>query len=100
RRRATAPLLAQGTGQLGQTPAAPTSVSAPLLPGLPAPADGRAQDTVRDLALPQAASPLIRPLDEITPFSVNSPAPTTAWAAVPGPSAAPAPVASPARQAP
>ncbi|MEU6239972.1 anti-sigma factor [Streptomyces sp. NPDC047024] len=100
RRRATAPLLAQGTGQLGQTPAAPTSVSAPLLPGLPAPADGRAQDTVRDLALPQAASPLIRPLDEITPFSVNSPAPTAAWAAVPGPSAAPAPVTSPARQAP
>ncbi|WP_018544336.1 anti-sigma factor family protein [Streptomyces sp. LaPpAH-108] len=104
RRRATAPLLAQGAGQLGQVPAVPTSVSAPLLPGVPSPADGRPQDTARELALPQApsgpASPLIRPLDEITPFSVSSAAPTATWAAVPGPSAAPAPVTSPASQAP
>ncbi|MEW2129470.1 zf-HC2 domain-containing protein [Streptomyces sp. NPDC005435] len=96
RRRATAPLLAQGAGQLGQAPAVPTSVSAPLLPGVPSPADGRVQDTARALALPQAPSaagtPLIRPLDEITPFSANSAAPTASWAAVPGPSAAPAPV--------
>ncbi|MGW4442754.1 anti-sigma factor family protein [Streptomyces sp. NPDC004682] len=104
RRRATAPLLAQGAGQLGQFPVVPTSVSAPLPPGVPSPADGRAQDTARDLALPStpsaAATPLIRPLDEITPFSVNSAAPTASWAAVPGPSAAPAPATSPFRQTP
>ncbi|MFD4789236.1 anti-sigma factor family protein [Streptomyces sp. NPDC058459] len=77
RRRSAAPLLAQGGGAVNRTPAAAVSASAPLLPGIPAPADTRVQDTARDLAMPvmagaAAVSPLIRPLGETTPFSLGS----------------------------
>ncbi|MGW5332876.1 anti-sigma factor family protein [Streptomyces bauhiniae] len=77
RRRSPAPLLAQGGGTLNRTPAAQVSASAPLLPGIPAPVDARVTDTARDLAMPvmagaAAVSPLIRPLGETTPFSLDS----------------------------
>nr|WP_203617026.1 zf-HC2 domain-containing protein [Streptomyces bauhiniae] len=77
RRRSAAPLLAQGGGALNRTPAAQISATAPLLPGIPAPVDARVQDTARDLAMPvmagaAAVSPLIRPLGETTPFSLDS----------------------------
>ncbi|MFF9362102.1 anti-sigma factor family protein [Streptomyces griseoluteus] len=77
RRRSPGPLLAQGGGALNRTPAAQVSASAPLLPGIPAPVDARVQDTARDLAMPvmagaAAVSPLIRPLGETTPFSLDS----------------------------
>ncbi|MFE0346032.1 anti-sigma factor family protein [Streptomyces griseoluteus] len=77
RRRSPAPPLAQGGGALNRTPAAQVSASAPLLPGIPAPVGARVQDTARDLAMPvmagaAAVSPLIRPLGETTPFSLDS----------------------------
>ncbi|TGN81485.1 zf-HC2 domain-containing protein [Streptomyces bauhiniae] len=77
RRRSPAPLLAQGGGTLNRTPAAQVSATAPLLPGIPAPVDARVQDAARDLAMPvmagaAAVSPLIRPLGETTPFSLDS----------------------------
>ncbi|MFB7777639.1 anti-sigma factor family protein [Streptomyces bauhiniae] len=77
RRRSAAPLLAQGGGALNRTPAAQISATAPLQPGIPAPVDARVQDTARDLAMPvmagaAAVSPLIRPLGETTPFSLDS----------------------------
>ncbi|MGW3204560.1 zf-HC2 domain-containing protein [Streptomyces sp. NPDC001135] len=95
RRRAAGPLLAQGGAQLGQTPAVPTSMSAPLVPGMPSPGAGRPLgDALRGLTAPVAAgaaavSPLIRPLDDTVVY------PLTAWSAVPGVSASgllPAPV--------
>ncbi|MFI8350162.1 anti-sigma factor family protein [Streptomyces sp. NPDC085596] len=93
RRRSASPLLAQGGGAVNRTPAAPVSASAPLLPGIPAPVDATVQDTARDLAMPvmagaAAVSPLIRPLGETTPFSLDSwplapPAAETTAAAAP-----------------
>ncbi|GHE04559.1 zf-HC2 domain-containing protein [Streptomyces alanosinicus] len=105
RRRAVGPLIAQGGGQLGQTPAVPTSMSAPLVPGMPTPGTGQAQaDAVRDLAAPimagaAAVSPLIRPLDDTVVYPLN------AWSTTPGragagllsaPLPAPAPDTTPA----
>ncbi|GGJ10108.1 anti-sigma factor family protein [Streptomyces brasiliensis] len=83
RRRAVGPLLVQGT-VLGATPAAPTSVSAPLLPGVPAPAGAPGQEAVHRLTAPlmagaAAVSPLIRPLD------TNPPIALTAWTTTPQP---------------
>ncbi|MFI1365449.1 anti-sigma factor family protein [Streptomyces griseochromogenes] len=83
RRRPLGPLLAQGSSLLGQTPVAPTSMSAPLLPGVPNPGNGQVQDAVHDVTTPvmagaAAVSPLIRPLSEISPFSLTS------WTATPG----------------
>jgi hypothetical protein len=83
RRRGVGPLLAQGQGSLGDTPVAPTEVSAPLLPGVPAPAVG-AHQALRSLAAPvmagaAAMSPLIRPLSETPPVSL------TAWSTAAGP---------------
>ncbi|MEV6117880.1 zf-HC2 domain-containing protein [Streptomyces sp. NPDC052109] len=85
RRRAVGPLPAQGGGsQLGAITAAPTSMSAPLVPGLPAPSAGQVQsDALRSLTAPvlagaAAVSPLIRPLDDTVVY------PLTAWSAVPG----------------
>lgn len=110
RRRAVGPLLAQGSSLLGQTSVAPTSMSAPLVPGVPAPATGQVQDAVHDLTAPvmagaAAVSPLIRPLSEITPFSLTSGS-ASPRATGPGPLSAPvpdtasAPSTSPSRQAP
>ncbi|MFE2049228.1 anti-sigma factor family protein [Streptomyces sp. NPDC059459] len=86
RRRAGGPLVGQVQGQrtLGDTPVAPTAVSAPLLPGLPAPAgaDPRqhaprtptaAQTGGAEAAGAAAGSPLIRPLEAVPPLTL------TAW---------------------
>ncbi|MER6085280.1 hypothetical protein ABT156_44645, partial [Streptomyces sp. NPDC001833] len=74
RRRLLTPLLSSGT-LLGSTPAMPTSVSAPLLPGVPSPAT--AQQKLRELTAPvmagaAAVSPLIRPLSTNPPFTLTS----------------------------
>ncbi|MEU7559068.1 zf-HC2 domain-containing protein [Streptomyces eurythermus] len=84
RRRPMGPLLAQGGALLGSAPVAPTTLSAPLLPGVPAPASGQARaEAVRALTAPvfagaAAVSPLIRPLDE--PVAL----PLTDWLTPPG----------------
>ncbi|MEW2162447.1 anti-sigma factor [Streptomyces sp. NPDC007084] len=98
RRRSAGPLLAQGERSLGNAPVAPTGVSAPLLPGVPAPAN-RGADAVHTLTTPVVAgaaamSPLIRPLTTAQPVSLRtgSPAPE---ATTPGLLAAPAAPPSP-----
>ncbi|MFB7508661.1 zf-HC2 domain-containing protein [Streptomyces broussonetiae] len=84
RRRSTGPLLVQGSALLGQTSAAPTSMSAPLVPGMPPSATGQTPgDALRGLAAPvmagaAAISPLIRPLDDTVVYPLN------AWSTVPG----------------
>ncbi|KOV59536.1 membrane protein [Streptomyces sp. MMG1121] len=84
RRRPVGPLLAQGSALLGQTSVAPTSMSAPLVPGVPYPGTGQAQgDIVRGLTAPvmtgaAAVSPLIRPLDDTVAY------PLTVWSTIPG----------------
>ncbi|MFF3335113.1 zf-HC2 domain-containing protein [Streptomyces sp. NPDC002888] len=95
RRRAVGPLLAQGgQGGQGETPVAPTEVSAPLLPGVPSPAPGQQHEgTLHALTAPVVAgaaamSPLIRPLTPPPPIAL------TAW--TPAPEAtAPALLAAP-----
>ncbi|WP_030594682.1 anti-sigma factor family protein [Streptomyces fulvoviolaceus] len=80
RRRGVGPLLAQEQGQrmLGDSPVTPTQVSAPLLPGVPAPATGQVQDAVvHTLTAPvmagaAAMSPLIRPLSATPPLTLTS----------------------------
>ncbi|WP_369233452.1 zf-HC2 domain-containing protein [Streptomyces sp. R21] len=96
RRRSVGPLLAQGQRGLGEAPVAPTEVSAPLLPGVPTPADRTqaAALTTPVVAGAAAMSPLIRPL------TAPQPAVLTAWSAAPdittpGLLAAPAPTSSP-----
>ncbi|MEU0780774.1 anti-sigma factor [Streptomyces sp. NPDC006173] len=100
RRRSAGPLLAQGERSLGNGPVAPTEVSAPLLPGVPAPADrGADADAVHTLTTPVVAgaaamSPLIRPLTSAQPVALNT------WSAAsetttPGLLAAPAATPSP-----
>ncbi|MEU6771260.1 zf-HC2 domain-containing protein [Streptomyces sp. NPDC046759] len=84
RRRPGGPLLAQGGTQFGQAPAVPTSMAAPLVPGLPTPDMGKAQsDALRSLTAPvmaraAAVSPLIPPLDHTVVY------PLTAWTGFPG----------------
>ncbi|WDV54345.1 zf-HC2 domain-containing protein [Streptomyces coeruleorubidus] len=82
RRRSTGPLLGQVHGQsvLGHIPAAPTEVSAPLLPGVPHSAAG--QHAVHALAAPvmagaAAMSPLIGPLQTVSPTALSP------WSTVP-----------------
>ncbi|MFF5535738.1 zf-HC2 domain-containing protein [Streptomyces cinerochromogenes] len=124
RRRPVGPLLAQGDMLAGPAPVAPTTLSAPLLPGVPDPAAGQGHtDAVRGLTAPllagaAAVSPLIRRLDEavalpLTDWStapgvtgsgllsapVPDTTPDTASAAASAPSAAPAAPAAP-RQSP
>ncbi|MFJ9629786.1 zf-HC2 domain-containing protein [Streptomyces sp. NPDC101175] len=86
RRRGVGPLLAQGASQrsmLGDTAVVPTSVSAPLLPGVPSPAAVRGDDEVmHSLTAPVVAgaavmSPLIRPLTTTPPVAL------TAWSTAP-----------------
>ncbi|OSZ58214.1 hypothetical protein OQI_23005 [Streptomyces pharetrae CZA14] len=84
RRRAVGPLLAQGVGgrMLGGTPAAPTQLSAPLLPGMTAPAAGQQHGSAHPLTTPVVAgaaamSPWIRPLGATPPISL------TAWSMAP-----------------
>ncbi|AOR37089.1 hypothetical protein BFF78_15240 [Streptomyces fodineus] len=84
RRRVVGPLLAQGGTQFGPSTAAPTSMSAPLVPGLPSSGAGQAQnEAMRNLTAPltagaAAVSPLIRPLDDTVVY------PLTAWSTFPG----------------
>ncbi|WP_328479858.1 zf-HC2 domain-containing protein [Streptomyces sp. NBC_00377] len=90
RRRSAGPLLSQG-GQLGDTPAAPTAVSAPLLPGVPSPA-GPVEQALHRLTSPMVAgaavmSPLIRPLGTTPPIDLTA----TPVATGPGLLAAPVP---------
>ncbi|AIS00364.1 anti-sigma factor family protein [Streptomyces glaucescens] len=98
RRRSVGPLLAQGVGgrMLGEVPAAPTQLSAPLLPGVTAPAAGQQHGLAHPLTTPvlagaAAMSPWIRPLGATPPISLTawSPAPQTGppglLAASPGP---------------
>ncbi|MET7704251.1 zf-HC2 domain-containing protein [Streptomyces sp. NPDC005485] len=96
RRRSVGPLLAQGQRGLGEARVAPTEVSAPLLPGVPAPADQvrAAALTTPVVAGAAAMTPLIRPL------TAPEPAELTAWSTAPdvttpGLLAAPAPTSSP-----
>ncbi|MEU0970641.1 zf-HC2 domain-containing protein, partial [Streptomyces sp. NPDC005917] len=106
RRRSLTPLLASGT-LLGTTAAAPTSVSAPLLPGVPSPAAG--PKALRELTAPvlagaAAVSPLIRPLTANPPFALTSWTTTpeatgTALLAAPVPDPSPAPSPSSSRAA-
>ncbi|MEG3629675.1 anti-sigma factor family protein [Streptomyces poriticola] len=85
RRRSAAPLLGQvqgGQRMLGDTPVAPSSLSAPLLPGLSAAPAGGGQQSVRGPQTPMMAgaaalSPLIRPLDIRPPGLLAEPSPTT-----------------------
>ncbi|GAA4783843.1 anti-sigma factor family protein [Streptomyces ziwulingensis] len=80
RRRSTGPLLgqvAQGPRTMGEIPAAATSLSAPLLPGLPTPATGRDGRSGHPLTTPVVAgavamSPLIRPLEAVPPLALAS----------------------------
>ncbi|MFF3936536.1 anti-sigma factor family protein [Streptomyces phaeofaciens] len=74
RRRTTGPLLAQGGQLLGDSPVAPTEVSAPLLPGVPAPAAGHPLHplTAPMVAGAAAMSPLIRPLGTTQPISLTT----------------------------
>ncbi|MFF9086998.1 zf-HC2 domain-containing protein [Streptomyces sp. NPDC014991] len=80
RRRPVGPLLAQGDALLAPAPAVPTSLSAPLLPGLPSPGQAQARTgTAGDLTAPvlagvAAVSPLIRPLDQPMAFPTAFPA--------------------------
>ncbi|WRZ90779.1 zf-HC2 domain-containing protein [Streptomyces sp. NBC_01007] len=96
RRRSTGPLLAQGERALGNGPVAPTGVSAPLLPGVPAPA-AHGQDAVHTLTTPVVAgaaamSPLIRPLTDVQPLALT-PAPVlpAAPAVTPSPTSSSSP---------
>lgn len=103
RRRTDGPLLAQGERSLGVAPMAPTSVSAPLLPGVPAPAS-QSEDVMHTLTTPVVAgaaamSPLIHPLTEAHPVALTS------WSTPPGIVApgllvAPAPTSSPSSSPP
>ncbi|WP_425245245.1 zf-HC2 domain-containing protein [Streptomyces sp. NEAU-NA10] len=77
RRRTTGPLLAQSGQLLSETPVAPTQVSAPLLPGVPAPAAGQTDQALHGLTTPVVAgaaamSPLIRPLGTTPPIALTS----------------------------
>ncbi|MET7325248.1 zf-HC2 domain-containing protein [Streptomyces sp. NPDC005549] len=111
RRRTGGPLLGQGQRALGDTPVAPTTASAPLLPGMPAPAGGDArQQAVRALTTPVTAgaaamSPLIRPLEAVPPLSLSSWSTATevrppGLLTAPDPAPSPYPAASPAASYP
>ncbi|NGO44554.1 anti-sigma factor family protein [Streptomyces ureilyticus] len=91
RRRGFAPLLAQGQRSFTAEQAAPTAVSAPLLPGMPPPAgqqDARPPHALTSPVVGDAAamSPLIRPLETHPPVTLTSWA-TTSQFATPGLSA-------------
>ncbi|MFF7641168.1 zf-HC2 domain-containing protein [Streptomyces canus] len=76
RRRGVGPLLAQDQGQrtTGDTPVAPTTASAPLLPGVPAQVQEAALHTLTAPVVAGAAamSPLIRPLSATPPLTLTS----------------------------
>jgi hypothetical protein len=98
RRRGVGPLLAQGQGQQTlETPAAPSEVSAPLLPGMPA--QHAADQEMHTLTAPVVAgaaamSPLIRPLSATPPLTLASFSTTPAITAPPDLLAVPVPDAT------
>ncbi|MHA5050856.1 anti-sigma factor family protein [Streptomyces sp. SD15] len=103
RRRAVGPLFAQEQRALGEAPVAPTEVSAPLLPGVPAPMS-QGQEAMHTLTAPVVAgaaamSPLIRPLTEAQPVVLTSWS-TAPEVITPGLLAAPAPAPSPSAPSP
>ncbi|MER6672556.1 zf-HC2 domain-containing protein [Streptomyces sp. NPDC000983] len=71
RRRGVGPLLVHGQGQraLGDSQAAPTSVSAPLLPGVPASGTGTGSSVT---PVASTTSPLIRPLSTAPPLTLTT----------------------------
>ncbi|MFJ2605967.1 anti-sigma factor family protein [Streptomyces sp. NPDC087425] len=98
RRRGVVPLLAQGQGQrlLGDTPMAPTTLSAPLLPGIPAPTvpAHASQAMLHTLSTPVLAgaavmSPLIRPLTATPPSALTSWSTTPEVLAIPDATSSP-----------
>ncbi|MFF8030161.1 anti-sigma factor family protein [Streptomyces sp. NPDC016626] len=95
RRRGVGPLLGQPDGQsaVGHTAAAPAAVSAPLLPGVPAPAQRHPTSGTPMVGGAMSVSPLIRPLGSAPPLTLTTwtestglvePAPVTAGT-TPGP---------------
>ncbi|GAA4070320.1 anti-sigma factor [Streptomyces shaanxiensis] len=97
RRRGVGPLLAQGQGQgTPDTPAAPTQVSAPLLPGMPAQHADQEMHTLTAPVVAGAAamSPLIRPLSETPPLTLTSWSKVSEITATPDLLAAPVPDAT------
>ncbi|MFG2556672.1 anti-sigma factor family protein [Streptomyces sp. NPDC048581] len=98
RRRGVGPLLAQGQGQQTlATPVAPSEVSAPLLPGMPA--QHAADQEMHTLTAPVVAgaaamSPLIRPLSATPPLTLASFSTTPAITAPPDLLAVPVPDAT------
>lgn len=98
RRASVAPLLGQGHGSVGAAPVAPTEVSAPLLPGVPASA-GQGRRITHPLTAPVVAgvavmSPLIRPLST-TPHLLSAQWPMTPELIAPGLLTAPVSTTSP-----
>ncbi|MFJ9583262.1 anti-sigma factor family protein [Streptomyces acidicola] len=98
RRGSVAPLLGQGQGSMRDVPMAPTELSAPLLPGVPAPA-GQGRQAAHPLTAPvlagaAAMSPLIRPLP-VHPQVLSAEWPTTPGLTTPGLLTAPAAITSP-----
>ncbi|MFK0114467.1 anti-sigma factor family protein [Streptomyces sp. NPDC090994] len=97
RRRLIGPLLGQAAGQgsPGDAPVASTALSAPLLPGLPAPSAGPDDQTGHPLTTPVMAgavamSPLIRPFEAVVPVALSA-WPTTPEVTAPGLLSAPVP---------
>ncbi|MEW2078559.1 anti-sigma factor family protein [Streptomyces sp. NPDC012403] len=74
RRRGVGPLLGQMTGQsaAAETPAAPTAVSAPLLPGIPAPTERHPVPGTPMTGGATTLSPLIRPLTSTPPLTLTT----------------------------
>lgn len=103
RRGAVGPLLGQGQQSLGDVPVAPTEISAPLLPGVPAPA-GQDRRSVHPLTAPVLAgaavmSPLIRPLTDAPPLQLTDWSPASELAG-PGLLTAPDTTSSPTPTSP
>ncbi|MGW0080791.1 zf-HC2 domain-containing protein [Streptomyces sp. NPDC003393] len=96
RRQPAVPLLAQAQrSSADAVPVAPTSLSAPLLPGAATTATGPVRNTARPPVTPvapggSAVSPLIRPLGPPAPVSLTAWSPDPQLRA-PGPLAAPVP---------
>ncbi|MFF9484333.1 anti-sigma factor family protein [Streptomyces sp. NPDC014676] len=74
RRRGVGPLPGQPTGRSApaDTPAAPTAVSAPLLPGIPAPTERHPAPGTPMTGGATAMSPLIRPLTSTPPLTLTT----------------------------
>ncbi|MFI1417092.1 zf-HC2 domain-containing protein [Streptomyces sp. NPDC020731] len=74
RRRGVGPPLGEATGRSApaDTPVAPTAVSAPLLPGIPAPTERHPTPGTPVTGGATAMSPLIRPLTSTPPLTLTT----------------------------